>query len=99
MKSANNRGYFVTTLGQDNLLRNTIVSDVTVNTSGVETLDTFDEEVAQSTEIPKWLISRSLLGGDLGVGFDFGFTNQLSPQTVLTGSVLDFRFYTIFKRC
>ena len=35
---------------------------------------------------------KILLGGDLGVGFDFGFTYQLSPQTVLTGSVLDLGF-------
>lgn len=93
LKSTNNKGYFVTTEGENNLLRNTITADITVRTSGVETLfDALDDDVAQSQELPKWLLGRSFFGGNLGLGFDFGFTHELSPNTYITGSVQDIGF-------
>ncbi|NKI33244.1 DUF5723 family protein [Croceivirga thetidis] len=93
LKSTNNDGYFVTTQGQDNILRNTIVADVEVRTSGVESLfDALDDDVAQSQELPRWLLGRSLFGGNLGLGFDLGFTHELSPNTYITASLQDIGF-------
>ena len=93
LKATQNDGYFVTTIGEDNLLRNTLVADVTVRTSGVESLfDALDDDVSQSEELPSWLLGRSLLGGNLGLGFDLGFTYQLNRSTYITGSLLDIGF-------
>lgn len=93
MKSTQNKGYFVTTEGENNLLRNTIVADMTVRTSGVESLfDALDDDVSQQQELPSWLLGRSFFGGNLGLGFDFGFTYELSPDTYITGSLQDIGF-------
>ncbi|NQZ42958.1 MAG: hypothetical protein HRT65_01520 [Flavobacteriaceae bacterium] len=93
-RSAKNDGYFVTTVGENNLLRNTLVADVRMRTSGVdELLDILtDDSAATQEELSKLLIRKSLLGGNLGLGMDFGFTHELSRQTVITGSVLDLGF-------
>ena len=83
----------MTTIGEDNLLRNTLVADVTVRTSGVESLfDALDDDVAQNEELPSWLLGRSLLGGNLGLGFDLGFTYELNPSTYIPGSLQDIGF-------
>jgi len=89
--SSHNKGYFVTNPGQNNLVENTLVADLQIRTSGVkgieESLDDSIEGNTQST-----LINRGLLGGDLGLGVDLGFTYHLDEQTVITGSVLDLGF-------
>ncbi len=86
--STKNRGYFVTTEGENNLLANTINADLELKTSGAITLDHVLDEEASATE----LIKRGFFGGDLGLGVDFGFTYYLNDQTVITGSVLDLGF-------
>ncbi len=93
-KSVNNDGYFVTTQGENNILRNTIVADVTMHTSGVESLFDIllDDDVAQSIELPKWLLGRSLLGGNLGLGLDFGFTYNVGKNSYITASIIDVGF-------
>lgn len=93
-KSKNNDGYFVTTLGDDNILRNTLVADVTMRTSGVEEiLDIIGEDsVNTQADLASLLINRSLFGGNLGLGFDLGFTHKLNENAVLTGSLLDIGF-------
>ncbi len=93
-KSVNNKGYFVTTQGENNTLRNTVVADVTMRTSGVESLLDIltDDTIAQSTQLPNWLLGRALLGGNLGVGVDFGFTKKLGNNSYLTASILDLGF-------
>ncbi|KPM32490.1 Hypothetical protein I595_908 [Croceitalea dokdonensis DOKDO 023] len=92
--SKGNDGYFVTTQGENNILRNTVVADVTMRTSGVESLLELlgDDTLAQSVELPRWLLGRSLLGGNLGVGLDFGFTKRLGSNSYFTISVLDIGF-------
>lgn len=93
VKSNSNQGYFVTTEGANNILRNTLVADLNVQTSGVESLfDALDDDVAQNTELPRWLLGRSLLGGNLGFGFDLGLTHKLKPNTYITASLLDIGF-------
>ncbi|WP_010519383.1 DUF5723 family protein [Croceivirga radicis] len=90
-KTKGNSGYFETTLGEQNILRNTVVADLSLETSGLqEFIDIIDEDsnTTQEDLINKF-ISRSLFGGNLGLGFDVGFTHNLSANTLVTGSLLD----------
>ncbi len=91
-KSTGNTGYFVTTQGENNILANTIVADVELKTSGVQGLFDALDDNSDSSEFPGWLLGRSLFGGNLGLGADFGFTYALNQNTVLTGSILDVGF-------
>ena len=88
--STRNDGYFLTREGQNNLLTNIMVADMSLRTSGLRELtDAADGEVA---DISSTIIGRGLLGGDLGLGLDLGFTYHLDEQTVITGSILDLGF-------
>ncbi len=88
LKSTNNDGYFVTTQGANNVLRNTLVADAMVRTSGVESfVDATDDD-----EVPSWLLGRSFFGGNLGAGIDVGFTHTLNKDTYITASLLDLGF-------
>jgi len=93
-KSTDNEGYFVTTQGDDNIYRNTLVADVTMRTSGIEEiLDIIDEDTPNTqADLASLLLKRSLLGGNLGLGFDFGFTHKLNENAFLTASLLDVGF-------
>ncbi|MEO0571773.1 MAG: DUF5723 family protein [Bacteroidota bacterium] len=93
-RSANNNGYFVTTQGENNILRNTLVADVTLRTSGVEEiLDILDEDSnSTGADLASLLLRRSLLGGNLGLGFDVGFTHTLGRNSYVTASLLDVGF-------
>lgn len=90
-KSANNKGYFVTTQGENNILRNTLVADVTLRTSGVqEIIDVLEEDAGDTqADLAKLLLRRSLLGGNLGLGFDVGFTHTFAKNSYFTASLLD----------
>ena len=61
----------------------------TTNTTNITrlTLQNLDAEVSTSG-----LDNFSLLGGNLGVGFDVGLTYHFSPQLEFTGSILDLGF-------
>ena len=61
----------------------------TTNTTNITrlTLQNLDAEVSTSG-----LDNFSLLGGNLGVGFDLGLTYHFSPQIEFTGSILDLGF-------
>jgi len=93
-RSANNQGYFETTSGENNILRNTLVSDMTLRTSGVQDfLDILDEDTDTTSEdLMNRFIERSLFGGNLGLGFDIGFTHRFGETSYLTGSLLDVGF-------
>ncbi|UJH66546.1 DUF5723 family protein [Allomuricauda sp. SCSIO 65647] len=93
-KSKRNSGYFVTTQGDNNILENTLVAQLELQTSGVkELIDILDEDTnTTGADIQQWLLGRSFFGGNLGIGADFGFTYELGQNTFLTGSVLDVGF-------
>lgn len=93
-KSKRNSGYFVTTPGDDNILENTLVAELELQTSGFkELIDILDEDNnTTQKDLQKWLLGRSFFGGNLGLGADFGFTYQLNENTFLTGSILDVGF-------
>ena len=84
--STNNSGYFETIVGENNLLRNTLVSDMRLRSSGLDALlDASDN----GGGIGRLLTKRGFFGGDPGLGFDLGVTYNLNKQTVITGSILD----------
>ncbi len=92
--STNNDGYFLTDLGQRNLLQNTLVSDMSVQSSGVEEIRSIlsDDDSDGSSSLARVFTKRGMLGGDLGLGVDLGFTLDLNRQTLITGSILDLGF-------
>lgn len=94
VNSSNNDGYFVTNTGQNNLLSNTLVSDMQLRSSGFEEIRAAlsDDSDSSFSEITKIATKRGFLGGDLGLGLDLGFTYNLNQQTVVTGSLLDLGF-------
>jgi len=86
--SARNKGSFITSEGQRNLLASSIDADLELRSSGVDALlKARDEGNLQST-----LIKRGLFGGNLGLGVDVGFTYNVNEQTVISGSLLDLGF-------
>ena len=86
--STHNTGYFVTTEGQNNLLANTISADMQLRTSGINAI----EEAEDDGTLSGTILKRGFFGGNLGLGFDVGFTYNLSEHTVLTASLLDIGF-------
>ncbi|MCX2720699.1 DUF5723 family protein [Lentiprolixibacter aurantiacus] len=93
--STSNDGYFLTRQGQNNLLTNILVADMRLRSSGLRALENAaDEDVS---EVTSTILGRGLLGGDLGLGLDFGFTYKLNPQTVITASILDLGFIYHFS--
>ncbi|NNM23083.1 MAG: hypothetical protein HKO54_06000 [Flavobacteriaceae bacterium] len=84
VKSTNNRGSFVTRLGDVNspniyehLVQN---ADVKVQTSGIKSLE--------NTTAGK-VVSRAFLGGNLGVGVDLGATYEIDDRWRASASLLD----------
>lgn len=95
LQSTKNKGYFVTTEGQNNLLRNTLVADMQVQTSGLQEIRSIFQDGVVSNNaqrLQQLLLRRALLGGDLGIGADFGFTFFKTPEWRWTGSVTDLGF-------
>lgn len=88
-KSTKNKGYFVTTPGENNLLASTLVADMQLQTSGLNSIKDANDD---GTGVGSVLTKRGLLGGDLGVGVDLGFTYQLNRKTTVTASILDLGF-------
>lgn len=88
--STNNDGYFLTRQGQNNLLTNILVADMQLRSSGFRALENAEDTAASG--VTSTILGRGLLGGDLGLGMDFGFTYKLSSQTVITASILDLGF-------
>ena len=86
--STKNNGYFVTTEGENNIFASTLNADLELRSSGLKALD----DARDSDNLAATVLKRALFGGNLGVGFDLGFTYNLNEQTQLTGSLLDLGF-------
>ncbi|MFT5846989.1 MAG: hypothetical protein ACJARX_000062 [Psychroserpens sp.] len=90
VNSTNNSGTFTTrpsTTG-DNFYEHTFQSlDGVLQTSGVASL--LGNDNSNIKEDIKMLRRRVLLGGNLGLGVDLGFTYQPEDQHTITGSVVD----------
>ncbi|SIQ26530.1 DUF5723 family protein [Maribacter ulvicola] len=86
--SSTNNGHLSTTEGQNNRIATNLNADLLLRTSGLQVL----EEANDAETLGNEIISRALLGGDLGLGVDLGFTYHLSERTTVTGSLLDVGF-------
>lgn len=86
--STRNKGYFVTTEGENNLLASTLNADMRLRSSGIDAII----EAADNDAVTSTLLKRGFLGGSLGIGVDLGFTYHLNEQLLVTGSVLDLGF-------
>ena len=86
--SSKNKGYFETTPGQNNLLASTLNADLKWRTSGLNDLKAAEDEGT----IASTVLNKGFLGGNLGLGFDFGLSYNLNEQTVFTASILDLGF-------
>lgn len=87
--STNNSGTFTTNLDEDgiNIYDHTVENaDITVRSAGYTSLKDLDGAGEVSSEI----LGRSLFGGNLGIGIDFGATYQVTERITATASVLDF---------
>ncbi len=93
-KSTRNSGSFRTTQGQDNIYVSAITADMQLQTAGLdEFLDILEEDTSTTqADLTSLFTRRMFFGGNLGLGFDAGFSYQLNPQTTITGSVLDVGF-------
>lgn len=87
IETNHNSGTFTTFANPQNILRQSL-NDVNVNihTSGL--VGANDKVLENGTDI----LSKTFLGGNLGIGFDFGLTYHFSPQLEFTGSILDLGF-------
>lgn len=86
LNSIKNEGSFVTIPGENNFYNHIFNLSLQVRTSGLTSLSKGSEFGAKD------LTKRILLGGNLGLGFDVGFTQQLSDQWTFDASLLDIGF-------
>ena len=94
INSTRNKGYFVTVNGANNFYDHIFNLDLEVQTSGVASLT---DDNTNSDTVMKDLKKRLFLGGDLGLGFDVGFTYQLNKQWMVDGSLQDIGFISHSK--
>jgi len=86
LSSKNNTGSLKTTEGDQNIYQQQLNNvDFLIQTSGV-----FVEETDDLT--PSYFAKKILLGGNLGLGIDLGFTHHWDKQWTVSGSVLDLGF-------
>jgi len=87
-RSTNNRGSFVTRLGDGdvNIYEHTLQDvDVTVETSGYASL----RELDGSGEVISNVLGRAFFGGNIGVGVDLGATYTISDKLTASASLID----------
>lgn len=94
VNSTKNQGRFITTRGQNNFYNHIFDLDLELRTSGIVNLT---DEDSDSESVIKDLKKGFLLGGNLGLGFDIGFTYQLSKQWTVDASLLDVGFISHSK--
>lgn len=93
--SINNSGSFVTLEGDNNLLTHHFDLDLGVHTSGIQSL--IDDDNSDVSNDIKTLRKRLLFGGNLGLGFDLGFTYTPTDQLTVEGSLQDVGFISHTK--
>ena len=90
--STNNTGSFTTVEGVGNSLKHIFDFDMNLQTSGLS----FLENSSTTNEIDI-LKKRLLLGGNLGVGIDLGFTYEFAPEWTVDASIQDLGFINYSK--
>ncbi|QZK89838.1 DUF5723 family protein [Flavobacterium sp. CHNK8] len=86
--STKNSGYIYTGPSNIGVYDQSIYSNMQLNTSG---LAKYDDENNES-DVVKDITNGALLGGNLGLGFDAGFTYYPLQNIQITGSILDVGF-------
>lgn len=86
--STNNSGYIYTIPASDAVYEQQIYSQLQLNTSGLASY--FDSN--NDVDVQKDVTKRTLLGGNLGLGFDLGFTYYPKDNLQITGSIIDVGF-------
>ena len=86
--STQNSGSIITTNSNTTVYNQIINSNLELKTSGISkyTADEYDGDVAGDVQ------KQMLFGGDLGLGFDLGFTYYPKKNTQITASILDVGF-------
>lgn len=91
VETTNNSGTYTTYENNANLLRQNLNNvDVELRTSGLIDGDRVKENLSS-------LYTQTFLGGNYGLGLDFGMTYHFSPQFEFTASILDFGFVRYAK--
>ncbi len=94
-RSTNNKGTFTTRLSEtENNIYEHIISnaDITVETSGIESLEDLDG----SSQVVSEIMGRAFFGGNIGFGMDLGGTYEINEKWTASASLLDVGaiFYT-----
>lgn len=87
ISSTKNSGYVYTIPAENNFYKQIIASNINVNTSGF-TNYTENYTGNAASDIQK----KTLLGGNLGLGFDFGLTYYPKDNIQITASLVDLGF-------
>ena len=82
--STKNNGGFVTQPGDNNFYTHIFNLDFALQTSGISNGDDENSDFSG-----KDIVKRTLLGGNLGLGLDVGFTYNLTKQWTFDASLLD----------
>ena len=90
--STMNSGSFTTVEGADNSLKHIFDLDMSLQISGLSFL-----ENSNSTNEVDVIRKRLLLGGNLGVGIDLGFTYEPAPEWTVDASLQDVGFINYSK--
>jgi hypothetical protein len=90
VNSVANRGTFITVEGDNNYFNHIIDLDLEIHTSGLASLS--NDENPETDTVIKDLRKRLLFGGNLGLGFDMGFTYKPTKQFTIEGSLQDIGF-------
>ena len=86
--STNNSGYIYTIPSDTGVYEQMIYSQLQLNTSGIAKYNDENNDLNLVKDITK----RAFLGGNLGLGFDAGFTYYPKKNIQLTASVIDLGF-------
>ncbi len=87
IESTSNSGTYTTARSNVNLYQHILNNvDGQIRTSGLI------DQNNQLLQNPLDLLTKTFLGGNLGLGFDFGITYHFTPQFEFTGSILDLGF-------
>ncbi len=89
-RAIKNNGVFVTVPGENNFYNHIFNLDLELQTSGFSSL--VEDDNSDVSNDMKALRKRLLLGGNLGLGFDVGFTYNLTKQWTVDASLLDVGF-------
>lgn len=91
--STKNSGYILTTTGTTTFYDQVIYSDMQLNTSGISKYiaEGYDGDAAADFR------KKALFGGDVGLGFDLGFTYYPAKNKQLTASLVDVGFVSHSK--